>query len=251
MALGGSESLNFAVKLLQRYRPNLSLLVIDPFVTEFAGISAEAKRVLASSRRESYLVVFNIWANFVRDVMLQGVLPRVTISKDSIAFQNPVGVTVVRDWHTADVVAVYAPCGEAYLDATTGFPVKKDGSKWKSVVEPLPSDSAVVVAVPAPCGEVFMDTTKGRQIKDGPKWKTIVAPLPSDVDALRGIGKTILVTTVPHPGAEDRIARKLAAEIGAKFVPLQAAGLLLWDYHHVNAASRDRVTSELQAAIRP
>jgi hypothetical protein len=210
IALGGSESLNFAVKLLLRYRHDPSLLVLDPFATDVAGPSTEAVRVLASTRGESYLRVFNIWANFARDLMLQGFLPRVTLAKSSLIFENPIGTTIMRDWQTADVTAVYSASGE-----------------------------------------VFADPAKGHPIADGPKWKSLVAPLPSDVAALRGMAKTILVTTVPHPGAEDWIARKLADQIGAKFVPLDASNLLLWDYHHVNAVSRGRVTSELQAALRP
>lgn len=210
MALGGSESLNFAVTLLKKYRHGLSLLVLDPFATEFAGPSTEARAVLASTRGEAYLRVFNIWANFARDLILQGFLPRVTLAKSSLIFENPIGPTVIRDWQTADAIAVYS----AY-------------------------------------GEIFANPAKGHPISDGPKWKALVAPLPSDVAALRGMAKTILVTTVPHPGVEDWIARKLADEIGAKFVPLDASNLLLWDYHHVNAVSRDRVTSELEAALRP
>ena len=209
MALGGAESLNFAETLLKKYQPPLSLLVIDPFATDFAGPSTEARGVLASTRGEAYHRVLDIWAGFARDWILQGLLPRITVSKSAVSFEQPVGSTIIRDWQTADVIAVYSGKGEVYADATKGHP-----------------------------------------IDDGPKWKAVVAPLPSDVAALHGMATTIVVTTLPYPGMDQGIARELAVEIGAQFVPIAADRLLLWDYHHVNKVSREIATEKLMEAMK-
>jgi hypothetical protein len=123
MALGGGEGLSFAATLLEKYRPRPVLIALDPFSPDPDGPSTEAARVLASTPAVSYRRVFNIWSGFLRDWMLQGLLPRITISLNSPSWQQPIGTTIIRDWQSADVSAVYSNSGELFSDTSRGHPI--------------------------------------------------------------------------------------------------------------------------------
>jgi hypothetical protein len=138
LGLGGGESLHFAAVLLEKYRPMPSLTIIDPFATDSPGLSTEARRVVASTRGESYRWVFDIWAGFVRDWALQGILPRATISAAGVKLEQSIGTTIIRDWHTGEVTAVYTEIGELYADPNRGRSIRT-GPPWPGYA-PYPAD---------------------------------------------------------------------------------------------------------------
>lgn len=138
MGLGGGEGIDFAVILLKKYNVHPALLVVDPFATTIGGPSVEAKNAMAMTRGEAYRRVFDIWAGFARDWLLEGLLPRTTLSIDGIKLEQPIGTTIIRNWQTADVTAVYSDRGEIYRDPSKGHPMQA-GPNWPGNV-PLPAD---------------------------------------------------------------------------------------------------------------
>jgi hypothetical protein len=211
MALGGGEGLSFAATLLKKYNSHPSLIALDTFAPDPEGPSTEAANVLASAPGVSYLKVFNIWSGFLRDWILQGVLPRVTIAFDKLTFENPIGALIVRDWTTADVTSVYS-----------------SGGLYSSP------------------GEVFVDAAKGHVM-----WNGQVRPGSRPGASLSAIkAPRVVVTVVPYPAYDDTIGREVADRLGALFVHIDAAGLRWWDYHHLNKSSRVVVTEKLLEAMR-
>jgi hypothetical protein len=157
MGLGGGESIDFAIILLDRYKPILTLLVLDPFTTDH-GLSTEGRRVLGLSRGDACLRVFEIWAGFLRDWAMQAFLPRVTIANWTLKFEHPVGPIVIRDWWTADVTAFYSQNGEIYADPGKGHAFDQS-AKWRLGVKPTDADvlslkgranTTLVTAIPYP-----------------------------------------------------------------------------------------------------
>jgi hypothetical protein len=137
MSLGGGESIDFAILLLDRYKPHPALLILDPFSTD-KGLSTEGRRVLGLSRMGAYLRVFGIWTAFARDWILQGLLPRLTLSQWKFKFEPPIGSTVIRDWHSADVTSFYSEHGEVFIGSTGHMLI--DGPPMINY-EPSPADA--------------------------------------------------------------------------------------------------------------
>jgi len=204
MALGGGEGLAFATALLAKYRPHPSLVAVDSFAPD-ADLSTEATRTLVSTPAVSFLHVLNIWAGFLRDWLLQGLLPRLTVSLNAPAWEQPLRSVVVRDWQSADVTQMYS--GNA--------------------------------------GEVFTDASAGNPIISGREWRGM-EPTASDIKAIREAGATVIVTTIPFPSFDERIGRKMADDLGGRFVHIDPVGLRLFDYHHLNAPSRAKATEILR-----
>jgi hypothetical protein len=167
MALGGGEGLSFAAILLEKYRPRPSIVALDPFSPDPDGPSTEAARVLASTQAVSYRKVFNIWSGFVRDWMLQGLVPRITIANGSATLESPIGSVVVRDWRTADVAAVYSSSGEVFSDPLMGHSML-GGPEWlgfppNSTSLAIKAKVVVVTAIPYPrFGDAIARTTADR-----------------------------------------------------------------------------------------
>jgi hypothetical protein len=155
MALGGGEGLSFAATLLRKYPPHPSFIAVDPFAPDPNGPSTEAARVLTFTPADSYRRVFSIWSGFLRDWMLQGLLPRVTIANGGPVFESPIGSVIVRDWRTADVTAVYSSAGEVFSDPSKGHLMLK-GPVWNNFAPTAGDLSAmkakviVVTALPYP-----------------------------------------------------------------------------------------------------
>lgn len=154
--------------------------------------------------------VLNIWSGFVRDWLLQGLLPRVTISLKSLAWAQPLGSTILRDWETADVTTVYS--------GTTG--------------------------------EVFVDASKGHPLMDGPE-RLGMSPAPADLAAIEAIGGSIIVTTVPYPSFHETIGRKMADDLGGRFVHIDPDDLRFFDFHHLNDEGRRLATSTILSHRSP
>jgi hypothetical protein len=205
MALGGGEGLSFAATLLEKYQPCPSIIALDPFSPDPDGPSTEAARVLASTQAVSYRKVFNIWSGFMRDWMLQGLVPRITISLTSPSWEQPVGTTIIRNWQSADVTAVYSNSGELFADASRGHPIV-EGPIW--------------TGFPPSADEL-------RAIKERTD-KILVTAIP-----------------YPSPSFSDQMARETAIKLGAPFIPVPSDDLLFWDYHHLNKSGRARATSIL------
>jgi hypothetical protein len=138
MGLGGGESVDFAIVLLNRYKVHPALMVLDPFSTD-NGLSSEGKRVLQLSQLGAYLRVFGIWSGFAKDWILQGLLPRLTLSPWKFRFETPIGSTVIRDWHTADVTSFYTEHGEVFIGSTGHLLI--DGPPMNNF-EPSAADAA-------------------------------------------------------------------------------------------------------------
>jgi hypothetical protein len=100
------------------------------------------------SRSAGYRRVFRIWAGFLRDWIIQGLLPRLTLVDWSVKFDQPIGAAIFRDWQTADVVAFYSSKGEVFADPSHGHPLEH-GPGW-NVVAPSDADvSAIKPIAPA------------------------------------------------------------------------------------------------------
>jgi hypothetical protein len=120
MSLGGGESIDFAALLVDRYRLAPNILLMDPFSTDRA-LSSEAKQVVELSRAAAYLRVLNVWTAFLRDWVIQGFLPRLTLRPWHVTVEQPINLVVVRDWQTADVKAFYSDKGEIFADPSGGI----------------------------------------------------------------------------------------------------------------------------------
>ena len=207
MAMGGGEGLSFAATLIGKYGPHPSIIALDTFLPDPDGPSTESGRVLASTAAAAYYKVFGIWSGFLRDWLLQGLLPRITISTRGTRLEYPIDGVIVRDWRTADIAAVYSNRGE-----------------------------------------IYSDPTKAQALQDGPKWPGSM-PSPTSLSPLKA--GTIVVTSIPYPGFDEAIARETAKQVAGTFVSTKADGLRWFDYHHVDAASREKITSALVSAVAP
>lgn len=145
MALGGGESLDFAVQVLNRHGPASTHLVIDPFAPDH-GLSAEGRLVIGLSRAAGYHRVLSIWTGFLRNWIIQGLLPRLTFADWRIRFDQPIDVAVIRDWQTADVIAFYSSKGEVFADPSHGHPLDLRGPGW-NVVAPSDADASALKAI--------------------------------------------------------------------------------------------------------
>jgi hypothetical protein len=76
-----------------------------------------------------------------------------------------------------------------------------------------------------------------------------VKPADADVLSLRGRAKATLVTAIPYPSYNEKIARDIASGIDAIFVPVAPAGLQFFDYHHLNSRGRELATAQLRAGL--
>ncbi len=166
MALGG-ESLAFAAVLLRKYRPSPPHVVIDPFSPD-VGLSTEARRTMALGNGAQALhSVLNIWSGFLRDWILQGLLPRITIRPGDTSFEEPLATIIVRDWQTADVTAVYSGSrGEVFATTSNGHEIATGAERKGARTDPsdlttirATGASIIITTIPYPA----FDETIGRE----------------------------------------------------------------------------------------
>jgi hypothetical protein len=205
LALGGGEGLSFATTLLRRYNAHPALIALDPFSESPNSPSTEAALVLASTRAVAFHRVINIWAEFMRDWMLQGLLPRLTVENSGTKFEHPIGSVIIRDWETADVTKFYSSNGEVYSDPSKSHPL-------------LPTPPHPYVT---------------------PKASSVI------LQDIKSTGAAIVVTLVPYPGFHKDFAKATAEELGARFVDLDTDKVRFFDFHHIDKASRGYVTQKL------
>ena len=147
MALGGGEGLTFATALLRKYRPRPSLVVVDSYGPD-EGLSTEGARTLSSTPTSSLQYVLNVWSGFLRDWLLQGLLPRLTIGPHALSWEPPLRSAVIRNWYSADVTMFYSGrLGEVFADPTKATPIQP--IHMRPSIPPSPDDLAAILEVAA------------------------------------------------------------------------------------------------------
>jgi hypothetical protein len=110
--------------------------------------------------------------------------------------------------------------------------------------------TADVTAFYSQNGEIYADPDKGHPFDKGAKWRLGEKPTDADVLSLKGRAKITLVTAIPYPSYDEKVARDLASAIDAIFVPVSPAGLTFYDFHHLNSRGRELATAQLRASLR-
>lgn len=215
LAMGAGEGLGFARELLEAHKAKGQTLLLDLYSNEQGLPSPVARKVLQTGVLGAYIAVAAPVAEFVRDWVFDGFLPRVNFGLGaSVGVDRFLRPVVTRRWDNGDLDDVWTP---------------EQGSLFRNTqvkrVSRLPTDHVEL---------------KGAHPTLLPEYRAY----------LTSKDFSVALTLVPYDGYRLDEAKRVAEQIGRPFLEIEPRGLQTLDGGHLDAASRDVATRRLIDRLR-
>lgn len=219
------EGMLFVRDIVERNGLHDKLLVADMYSEGFGtGVSPYAAGVRNADTGVAYAAVAAIWADFVKDWLLDGVLPRLHFYEDPgldyghvrLRATRFLGRATLRDWDTGDVSAVWSPThGDVFHHPPAGLIRRLNDSPPQRPRH----DFAPVFSTAFP-----RDFLEHRHIRP-------------------------LLIYLPHARYHPEWARNEARRLGYPLIEVAPDGLEFIDDNHMNASGRAKASARAGHAL--
>lgn len=214
LGVGSAEGLPFARLIIEKHALDKKLALLDVFMGNDGGLSAQAKTAISTDLIGAYIAVSRIWVNYFRDWILDGYLPQIAFDKTT-GFQKKrflQNLVILRDWHTGDIVETWSPA----------------------------------------MGELFVTSPPGvaKTLQAGP---VLPAGLWLNADVRKTLithGHDAVVVSIPYQARNPVDEEALASANGLDAIVIDTADVLLWDNTHLTLAGRTLATSRAAELLK-
>lgn len=209
LAVGGGDGLGFAREAIEANEVEEKALLLDLYSNEQGLPSHEARKALRTDVFAAYVAVAVPTAEFVRDWVFDGFLPRINFGLGaSVRVERSLRPVITRRWDDGDLDDVWTPEQGSLFQRTP-----------TNLISRLPTDSV---------------QPKGPHASLLPEYAAYLTS--RDFVAL---------TLVPYDGHRLEEAKRVAEQVGRPFLEIEPTHLQSLDGGHLNAVSRNIATRRL------
>jgi len=211
LGLGFGEGLAFARDILDQNRISHKTLIVDLFTAVGADVSQFGLLVRKKGTVGSYLGVAEIWTDFARDWLLDGMLPCVRIEQRRPKLRRYLADVIVRRWDTGDMELIWSA---------------EQGPQF-----------------PEPPFSFAYGLLQGEVVGGSPEVGVFLSHDDANFFADRDF--TALLTLLPYHGYDFAAAEQAAARENLPLLGIATDGLTFFDTHHLTGNGRRLATSRL------
>jgi hypothetical protein len=209
LAVGGGDGVGFARAIIEANEAEGKALLLDLYSNAQGLPSQEARKVLQTDVLGAYIAVAAATAEFVRDWVFDGFLPRINFGLGaSVRVERSLRPVITRRWDNGDLDDVWTPEQGSLFQRTP-----------TNLISRLPTDSV---------------ERKGPHLTLLPEY-----------DAYLASKDFVALTLVPYDGHRLEEATRAAEQVGRPFLQIEPNDLETLDGGHLNAVSRNIATRRL------
>ncbi len=220
LGLERGEGISFFRDILELNNTRDKILIADLYNGFGTKVSDYAQQARQADVLGAYIEVIQIWTDFVRDWILDGLLPHLTMVNDPaaphISMTRFLNHTVIRSWKTGDLLEIWTPL---------------DGAIYHGISAKF--SCPFVLAQPERPSQDYSVAFQGA--------------FPSQFLSKHNIHPVF--TLLPFPKYDPRWASVQASSLGYPFIAIDPIGLRMLNGDHLNAEGRTLASMHLAQGL--